>query len=164
MAIFFRPARREEWAAVLTVHQRAIHEIACVDYPQAILDVWHPPAPVSDDEGKRVDFDQKIARGAFVVVAEIDGCIAGFGEIVPAKCELQAVYVNPDFKRRGVGQAILAELERVAREKSVPYLQMDSSLTAEPFYLANGYRIVERGLHTLGNGAKMACVKMRKEC
>jgi putative acetyltransferase len=67
--------------------------------------------------------------------------------------------VSPDFKRHGVGKAILRELERIARERSVPYLQMDSSFTAEPFYLANGYRTIERGFHTLRNGETMACVK-----
>ncbi len=163
MEISIRPARKGEGAAILTVHRRAIHEIACADYLQEVLDAWGAPIPETDLAQKGDDFDGKIERGEIVLVAEINGSIAGFGEIIPAECELLAVYVSPDFKRHGVGKAILSKLERIARERSVPYLQMDSSLTAEPFYLANGYRTIERGFHTLRNGKTMACVKMRKD-
>jgi len=163
MEVLVRPARKGEGAAILTVHRRAIHEIARADYPQEVLDAWGTPISDADLTQKGADFDRKVENGEIVIVAEINGCIAGFGEIIPAKCELLAVYVSPDFKRRGVGRAILCELERIAGERSVPYLQMDSSLTAEPFYLANGYRTVERGFHTLRNGQTMACVKMRKD-
>jgi len=45
----------------------------------------------------------------------------------------------------------------------VPYLEMDSSLTAAPFYAANGYRNLGQGFHKLRNGEMMECVKMRKD-
>jgi hypothetical protein len=41
-------------------------------------------------------------------------------------------------------------------------LQMDASLTAEAFYRAAGYQIVERGVHRMRTGNMMACVKMVK--
>ena len=37
------------------------------------------------------------------------------------------------------------------------------SLTAEPFYRFNGYEAYARGEHILNNGARMACVKVRKD-
>lgn len=163
MQILVRPTKKGEGAEILTVHRRAIHEIACADYPKEILDAWGAPILEADLPQKGADFDRKVERGEIVLVAEIEGSIAGFGEIIPSKCELPAVYVSPDFKRRGVGRVILCALERIAREKSVPYLQMDSSLTAAPFYSANGYRTVEPGFHTLRNRETMACVKMRKD-
>ncbi len=163
MEISVRPAKKGDGAAILALHRRAIHEIACADYPPVILDAWGAPIPEGDLSQRGAEFDAKIERGLIVLVAEIDGSIAGFGEVAPAKCKLSALYVSPDFQRRGVGRAILFELERIASEKAVPYFMMDSSITAERFYLANGYRIVERGLHTLRGGQTMACVKMRKD-
>jgi len=165
MEISVRPARKGDGAAILTVHFRAIHEIACADYPLEILDAWHAPMSETELVLKGENFDRKVENGEkeIVLVAEIGGSIAGFGEMVPAKCELLAIYVNPDFQRRGVGRMILGELERIARQRSFPHLQMDASLTAVAFYLANGYIILERSFHTLWNGTKMACVKMKKD-
>ena len=163
MDIFVRPARKADGAAILTVHRRAIHEIACADYPQEILDAWGPPILAADLPREGADFDRKMERREIVLVAEINDVIAGFGQVVPSNCELRAVFVSPDFQRRGVGTSILRALERIATDNSVPYLQLDSSLTAAPFYSANGYAIVEKGTHTLRNGATMSCVKMRKD-
>jgi putative acetyltransferase len=162
-ATYVRPARKGDGVAILTVHRRAIHEIACADYPPEILDAWGAPIPENELVQNGADFERKLADGDIALVAEVDGVIAGFGEITPAKRLLLAIYVSPDFKRRGVGRAILRELERIAGEGAVPYLQMDSSLTAESFYLANGYTTLERGFHTLRNGGAMACVKMKKD-
>jgi putative acetyltransferase len=161
--ISVRLARTGDGAAILRVHRRAIHEIACGDYPADILAAWGPPIPAEELPRRGAEFDAKASDGQEVaVVAEIDGQVAGFGEIVPSRNQLLAVYVNPDFARRGVGTAILRELERRARDAAVPYLEMDSSLTAAAFYSRHGYREIERGVHRFRNGAQMACVKMKK--
>jgi hypothetical protein len=57
---------------------------------------------------------------------------------------------------------IVHELERIARDAGLAYLEMDSSLTAEAFYRANGYVSLERGIHRLSGGAQMDCERMRK--
>jgi putative acetyltransferase len=54
------------------------------------------------------------------------------------------------------------EIEKIARKHDLTYLQMDSSVTAEPFYRALGYRVRERGDHVRHSGQHMACVKMEK--
>src|SRR6266436_9161361 len=50
------------------------------------------------------------------VVAEIDGAIVGIGALVLANCELRACYVAPEAARKGVGSALVAEIERIARD------------------------------------------------
>src|SRR4029079_12736824 len=79
------------------------------------------------------------------LMAEIDGEPVGIGVLVVSKSELRACYVAPSSARRGVGSALVAELERIARHHGSAYLQLESSITAEPFYLALGYMVVERG-------------------
>ena len=96
------------------------------------------------------------------VVADLDGKIAGFGVIIESNNELRAVYVSAEFGNQGIGSALLRELERLAKERGCRELNMNSSLTAAPFYLRHGYVELGRADHTLSTGEKMACVKMRK--
>ena len=49
---------------------------------------------------------------------EIDGRIVGIGALVLAKSELRACYVAPQTARRGVGSALMHELERIARDRA----------------------------------------------
>jgi hypothetical protein len=51
------------------------------------------------------------------------------------KCELRAVYVAPALLAEASGGPRIAEIERIAWGHKVDFLQLDSSLTAEPFYL-----------------------------
>jgi putative acetyltransferase len=85
------------------------------------------------------------------------------GAVVPGKAELRACYVAPGAARRGVGSALVCEIERIAREHDLTFLELDSSVTAEPFYAALAYEVRGRGKHVLGSGQPMACVRMRKD-
>jgi hypothetical protein len=42
-------------------------------------------------------------------------------------------------------------------------LETDASLNSEPFYRAQGYRVLKRGTHRLAAGLPMAAVRMRKD-
>ena len=163
MKIIIRQAIRNEWPDVLRIHRRAIHEIAAADYPIEVLRAWGPA--IKDDDLPRMldEFDEKLDHDQIVIVAEVNDCLAGFGEVVPQRNELLAIYVNPDFVRRGVGSAIIRELERLAREKNMTHLNLDASITAVPFYKAHGYYSLGRGVHNFRNGNKMDCVKMKKD-
>ena len=163
MTISIRQAIRDEWLDVLKIHRRAIHETAAADYPPEVLRAWGSPLNEEDMPRMRAEFDAKREHGHIVLVAEVNGCLAGFGELKPERNELVALYVNPDFSRQGVGSAILGELERVARENELSYLQMDASLTAVPFYEVHGFHALGRGTHRLRNGMQMDCVHMRKD-
>jgi hypothetical protein len=64
--------------------------------------------------------------------------------------------------RSGVGRAIVAEIERLACERALAHLLLESSITAEPFYTALGYRVEHRGELALAPGLRMAAIRMRK--
>jgi putative acetyltransferase len=70
--------------------------------------------------------------------------------------------VAPDVARTGVGKALLMRIEETARNASIKCLLTDSSLTAEPFYRSQGYKVTEYGNHLLNGRWSMTCVKMRK--
>jgi putative acetyltransferase len=97
------------------------------------------------------------------LIAEIDGRPVGIGAIVVANSELRACYVSPGAARRGVGTAIVAEIERIAREHRLSHLHLEASITAESFYAALGYHVEGRREFALRPGVPMAAVQMRKQ-
>lgn len=154
-----RAATVEDAHSILEAHRMAVLRTAATDYANDILTAW--AAPLDPDNVRRMA-GIIASRSELVLVAEIDGKVAGFGSIVPKKGELRAVYVHPDYGREGIGSRILAALEDLARQHALIDLRTDASLNAENFYLRHGYAVVERGEHALRSGARMRCVKMRK--
>jgi putative acetyltransferase len=156
--ITVRSARIEDARGILEAHYSAVHETAARDYALEIRKSWSlPVTPTRID-----DYSRNALPNETTVVADVDGRIAGFGVIIESANELRAVYVAAEFGRRGVGSALLRELERSAKQSGCAELHMDSSLTAAPFYLHHGYEELARAEHTLGSGSTMACVRMRK--
>jgi putative acetyltransferase len=54
-----------------------------------------------------------------------------------------------------VGSALVAEIERIARQHGLTYLELLSSLTAEPFYRALAYDVEDRVEHAVSSGGRI---------
>src|SRR5580692_3883510 len=158
MTIIVRPVQPEDARLVLEVHNASVRGLAAKDYPPVVIEHW-ARLPITDLSVERflANPDNEIR-----LVAELNGVIVGIGALIVENNELRACYVLPSATRKGVGSAIVHEIERIALENGVTSLQMNSSVTAEPFYQALGYEVLEYGEHTLSSGQRMACVKMRK--
>jgi putative acetyltransferase len=156
VALIIRKFAGSDAEAWLVLHHAAVHVIAARDYSRAVIDAWAPPISA------RMIEDLQAGPPGTRIVAELDGAMAGIGELAPRNSELRACYVSPGFARRGVGRALMAELEALARNAGIAALSVDSSVTAEPFYLHLGYEVTGRGSHVLHTGEPMACVFMRK--
>jgi len=154
-----RPATAADAIGIIDLHFAAVHQTAAAFYPTEILDVWSR----LPDEARYQRIRDAVAKGEelFLVAQDASG-VVGFGSIVPSLQELRAVYVHPKVGRAGIGSRILRSLERLAIDRGVSHLQMDASVNAEAFYRRAGYESVERGVHRLGSGHEMACVKMKK--
>ncbi len=152
-----RKYKEPDAKALLDVHRAAVQMTAAQDYRPEVLEEW---SPIVDEE--RIENFKRENSADVRVVAEIDEKIIGFGELVTSENLLGACYVHPEYSRRGVGKKILSKLEEIARDRCLPSLSMDSSLTAEKFYNAHGYKTLEYADHCLKSGRKMACVKMKK--
>jgi putative acetyltransferase len=150
--------RPEDGRRFIDVRNEAVRGIAVKDYPPEVIENW-ARIPVTEKglQYLHLNPDREIR-----LVVEVDGEIVGMGALVVANNELRACYVSPSAIRKGVGSAIIREIERIASQNGVTFLQMNSSITAEPFYKAMGYEVVEYGEHILHSGHPMACVKMRK--
>ena len=150
----------DEARSFLLIQRASVRGLAANDYPPSVIDAWAPPLPVTDTAVAffRVNHDEEIR-----LVAELDGELVGIGALVLADSELRACYVLPAAARCGIGSALVAEIERIARHYGLTHLELLSSLTAEPFYRRLGYEAEDRVEHALGSGrGLMAAVKMRK--
>jgi putative acetyltransferase len=156
--IVVREMRSADARAFLEVHHAAVRGTAVVDYPLNVIEAW-APTPVTNEAVKQVRSNRD---NEYRFIGEIDREIVGIGALVLESSELRACYVAPAAGRKGIGSALVHEIERAARERGLSMLELDSSITAEAFYRKHGYEERERSEHILQNGRRMACIKMRK--
>jgi GNAT superfamily N-acetyltransferase len=77
-------------------------------------------------------------------VAMVDGRVAGFSVVAVRgnTCELDGLFVEPDFMRKGIGRALIADVVERARAHGVHRIDVIANPTAFDFYTTVGF---ERG-------------------
>ena len=91
-----------------------------------------------------------LATGGEFLVVELDGHVVGMGGYRPgadARAEVLRVRVHPATRRRGIGRALMAELERRAAGNGRTTVHLDTATNqpaAMAFYQDLGYREVGR--------------------
>jgi GNAT superfamily N-acetyltransferase len=83
-------------------------------------------------------------------------------ETQPAK--IRAMFVHPDWVRKGIGKIILEAGDSAAREHGFRSIELSATLNGVPFYGKFGYKEVEGGRHevSLGDGVMIDFYMMRK--
>lgn len=76
--------------------------------------------------------------------------------------KIRAIFVHPDWARRGLGTLILKHCEDTAAAAGFTRLEMGSTLTGVPLYSLKGYVERERIDIPLPNGEVLPVVKMTK--
>jgi GNAT superfamily N-acetyltransferase len=75
---------------------------------------------------------------------------------------VRAMYTHPAHARKGIGRLILSLCENAARAEGFSSVELMSTLSGEPLYLACGYRAVEHTADDRG-GVPVPLIRMRKE-
>jgi putative acetyltransferase len=115
-----------------------IHTINLGDYTQPQVDAW---APAQLDLGR---WRQKLGQEE-VLIAELKGNIVGF-------CAwdnggyLDLLYVHHAFQRQGIASALYTAAEKAIRFKKLKRVYTQASITAQPFFLRQDFRMVKRQL------------------
>jgi len=76
--------------------------------------------------------------------------------------KIRAIFVHPDFARRGLGTVILQHCEQAAMNAGFRSFEMGSTLTGVALYSLKGYREQERIEVPLPNGHTLPIVRMTK--
>ena len=146
LAVTLRPYRPEDCPALASLFYETVHTVNAAHYTPAQLDAWAPAC------GPDLAAWDKSFRAHRTLVAELDGRLAGFGDLDPAAGYLDRLYVHKDLQGRGVATALCNALEEAAAGPVVTH----ASVTARPFFARRGYRVlraqqVERRGVTLAN-------------
>lgn len=149
-----RDAHEEDCEAIAGVHAASVQGVRTTLYTVEEIEAWAVPK-------KREDYEELIRTKEFIV-AEADGAIAGFGVLDAESAVVQAVYVNPEAGRRGIGMEIMRKLEERAGALGLKVLRLYASLNAVPFYERAGYAPGEESTYRLSTGVEIACVPMVK--
>jgi GNAT superfamily N-acetyltransferase len=89
--------------------------------------------------------------------------LLGFAQLDPTDARLRALFVDGDFQQRGVGTALLAEIERRALQRGLTRLHGAMSLNAVPFYLRAGFRPRPGPERLVAAGVPVAVLRMEKD-
>jgi GNAT superfamily N-acetyltransferase len=150
-----RKATIEDQPAIWRVRTESIKNLCRRHYGEEQTEAWASvPAPEN--------FADVICSRDFLV-AEADAAVVGFGFINRQTAVLEAIFVAPEFARRGVGTALLTSLEGIARQAGLSRLSLSASLNAVSFYRAAGYQTVEETTWHHPAGFDLPCVAMTKD-
>ena len=100
---------------------------------------------------------EQIRKGG-VYVAEAAGSIRGFAAILPradGDSELDALFVEPDVWRRGIGRALVEHCAAAARAAGAESLHVVGNPHAEAFYRACGFQMLGTEQTRFGMGLLM---------
>lgn len=154
MDINLRPATLGDLSDLQTLFVAAILRTCRNDYQSEQLQVWI--ASVENDQRWKDAINSQ-----YFLVAEVDNSIAGFGSLEENNY-IDFMYVHPDYHRKGVAKCIYQALEKEAIRQKGNQLTSNVSITARPFFLAQGFEIVKENRNQI-RGVEIINYRMKKD-
>lgn len=129
--IAIRRATTEDSGAVHEIVLWALRETNARDYPASVIDrlILTLPEKVASNIDTWHSF-----------VATLDGRVVGTASL--SGQTVKSVFVHPDYQRRGIATSLMGAVESAALAQSVHSLDVQSSISAQPFYAMCGFNIV----------------------
>ncbi len=127
-----RKYRADDCAQLAELFYRTVHCVNAKDYTKEQLNVW------ATGKIDLKEWDHSLSEHYTVVAVENDE-IVGFGDI-DRSGYLDRLYVHKDHQRQGIASQICDELERLA---DVSRITTHASVTAKPFFMSRGYRVIK---------------------
>ncbi len=121
---------------IASIYYNTIHTVNAKDYTKEQLNAWAPYY-------NNYDAWQEKCSKLNPFVATIDGTIVGFAEFEP-NGHIDCFYVHHEFQGAGVGTALMREIEIEAREKLLPRIYAEVSITARPFFESKAFQVIKQ--------------------
>jgi putative acetyltransferase len=154
-AMKIRRAVAADAAEIASLHKASISQLCSSHYSEVEIHAWAGPK-------KPADYHIGIGSGA-VLIAEVGCEILGFSLFDSDEAELRALYVHPAHVGRGIGSALLEEVEVSARSSGLRYVRLNATLNSVGFYERLGYVSLGPAVNTLPTGEELPCIRMEKE-
>ena len=144
------------------IRQAAIFEQKVLENLQlraSLTNVGDRDALLANPDAIELPLAQIAAGGVFV--AECNGAIVGFAAVEPradGESELDALFVDPDMRRRGIARSLLERCAQVARTRESAALYVVGNPHAKDFYTACGFDVVGTSETRFGIGLLMRMI------
>jgi putative acetyltransferase len=136
-----RPYCPADAAPLLQLFQNTIRRVNCRDYAPAQIAAW--------TSGIELPVWTTRLESRWCMVAEMpDRQLGGFVDLETAGANettgvhLDRFYVSADHQRCGIGRALLVAAIQHAAEMKMPRIYTEVSITARPFFLSHGFRVI----------------------
>jgi GNAT superfamily N-acetyltransferase len=145
MTFTVRKATTDDADAACDVLRRSIRELCFIDHQndERALSAW---LENKTSENIRNWLTSSLNHG---VVAVREGHVCGFAMIAKSGT-VTLCYVVPEVQHLGVGRKMLQDLEAQALRWGLRSLNLESTLTAKPFYERNGYTAANEPVSVIG--------------
>lgn len=140
--MYIRRLLDDEYEDVVKLITQTVHTVCTKEYTKEELDAW---APDNFDINK---FKSNI-YGCYNLVAFEKGKLVGFISATTGGY-INRLYTHKDYLRKGIASALYNKVEEWAKERNIPELVLDSSKTAEGFYLKMGFE--KSGISVIEHG------------
>ncbi len=149
-----RRATQEDAPTIFRVHMASIRALAARSYSAAQIDAW---CSGRSPQSYHAPIEEQV-----VIVAEVQGEIAGFAQLAAKQSLVVAVYVSPVHVRQGIGLRLLRALEEHAVSLGIQKLHLQASLNSVAFYAHAGYAAGELAHHVVAGGVTLPCMAMSR--
>ena len=127
-----RPFRDDDAPALAKIFHASVREIGALDYTGPQTRAWSPAMP------DPVDYIERARTRVVLVAVDRDDKPLGYGDLEPDG-HLDHLYCRPDRVGEGMGSALLAQLERVARSLGIQRIRVEASEGARRLLERRGY-------------------------
>lgn len=156
-----RKAKPEDAFAIHQAHMTSIQKLCAKDYSKQQIEAWgHRPF-------QKEKWIQSI-NNQFVWVVELDQKVEGVCAILTDKNEsgvfgeIICLYLTPKAKGKGFGHQLIETAEKQMRLINIKKIKLNSTITAEKFYLKMGYvKSAKKTAHCIRD-VKIDCLPMEK--
>lgn len=151
---------------IYRIHTEAIRKKCSTHYGTEDVNVW----VARQNKAKYLPF----IAAKEIIVAEKAGKVIGFGHLTAdtgtdpkesdeKTMQIRGLFVDPDCGVKGVGSALMKEMEKRAKECEAGCLIVQSSLNAVEFYEKCGFVALELTTHQMSEQSCLQCHKMKKK-
>lgn len=120
----------------------SVHEVACSHYSPQQLCAWSPGVYPGAAWESRIENNQPF-------VAEVNGIAIAYADIQPSGY-IDQFFVASQAVGKGVGAALMRQLEHWAIENGMRRIYANVSLSAQPFFTRCGFKIEAEQEVTIG--------------
>jgi ribosomal protein S18 acetylase RimI-like enzyme len=150
----FRPITAADGAAILRLHRRAILLDGVRAYSPAMVRSWA--------DGMNADYHgRSMSCGSMIEAAEMHGAIVGFSDV--RGDEIQGLYVDPGFSRRGIARGLVQRAFERMQAGGHERARVTAALSGVGFYEAVGFRPVRGVRHPTRGGMVVPVLEMVRE-